>query len=69
MVTENSENKRFEKLSRDAPENTKIMAGQAQFTIKQLEDEMTDDKSEVGRKLRSIEHILENYSIITMLYD
>lgn len=53
--------KRFVKLSRDSPENTKIMAGQAVFTVKQLDDEMLDDKSEVGRKLRSIEHILENY--------
>ena len=61
MVTENSKNKKFERLSRDAPENTKIMAGQAQFTIKELEDEMIDDKSEVGRKLKSIEHILETY--------
>jgi hypothetical protein len=55
------ENKRYEKLSRDVPENTKIMAGQAVFTVKQLDDEMIDDNSEVGRKLRSIEKILETY--------
>lgn len=53
--------KRFEKLSRDEPENTKIMAGHVSFTVKQLEEEMVDDKSDVGRKLRSIEHILETY--------
>lgn len=51
----------FEKLSRDKPENTVIMAGQTQFTVEQLDDEMIDDKSEVGRKLKSIEHILETY--------
>lgn len=62
MVNENvNENKRFEKLSRDRPENTKIMAGQAQFTVEQLDNEMIDDKSDIGRKLRSIEHILETY--------
>lgn len=59
---ENIENeKRFVKLSRDSPENTKIMAGQAVFTVQQLEDEMINVDSEVGRKLRSIEHILETY--------
>lgn len=62
MVNENvNENKIFKKLSRDRPENTKIMAGQAQFTVEQLENEMIDDKSDIGRKLRSIEHILETY--------
>jgi hypothetical protein len=51
----------YKKLSRDDENNTKIMAGQTQFTIKQLEDEMVDDKSEIGRKLKSIEHELEKY--------
>lgn len=60
-MVENSKNKKFVKLSRDKEDNTVIMAGQTQFTVKQLDDEMLDDKSEVGRKLRSIEHILENY--------
>lgn len=55
------ENRKFEKLSRDSPENTKIMGGHTQFTIEQLENEMIDDKSEIGKKLRSIEHILERY--------
>ena len=50
--------KRFEKLSRDSPENTKIMAGHTIFDISQLEDEIKTD-SEIGRKLRSVEHILE----------
>ncbi len=56
-----NENKKFEKLSRSTKEDTKIMAGQTVFTVKQLEDEMVDDKSEIGRKLKSIEHILEKY--------
>lgn len=60
-MVENSKNKKFVKLSRDKEDNTVIMAGQTQFTVKQLDDEMLDDKSEVGRKLRSIEHILETY--------
>lgn len=62
MVNENvNENKRFAKLSRDRPENTTIMAGQTQFTVEQLDNEMIDDTSEIGRKLRSVEHILEKY--------
>jgi len=52
---------KYEKLSRSTKEDTKIMAGQTVFDISQLEDEMANDNSEVGRKLRSIEHILENY--------
>lgn len=53
--------KKFEKLSRDEPKNTEIMAGHTTFTVEQLENEMVDDKSEIGKKLRSIEHILETY--------
>ena len=49
------------KLSRDDPKNTKIMAGQTQFTIEQLDREMIDNNSEIGKKLRSIEKILETY--------
>lgn len=55
------DNKKFEKLSRDEPENTKILAGQTTFTVKQLDNEMLDDKSEIGRKLKSIQTILETY--------
>lgn len=51
----------YKKLSRDDIDKTMIMAGQTQFAVKQLDDEMLDDKSEIGRKLRSIEHILEKY--------
>jgi len=54
------ENKKFEKLSADKEENTKIMAGHHIFTVKQLEDEI-DANSEIGRKLRSIEKELEKY--------
>lgn len=62
MVNENvNENKRFAKLSRDRPENTTIMAGQTQFTVEQLDNEMIDDTSEIGKKLKSIEKILETY--------
>ena len=52
--------RKFVKLSRDDEDKTIIMAGQNQFTIKQLEDEIKAD-SEIGRKLRQIEHELEKY--------
>jgi hypothetical protein len=51
----------YKKLSRSEEKDTKIMAGHTTFTVKQLEQEMVDDKSEIGRKLKSIEHILETY--------
>lgn len=54
------EDRRFEKLSRSTEEDTKIMAGHVQFTIKQLEDEIKVD-SEIGRKLKSVEKELEKY--------
>lgn len=63
-MVENTDKKKFEKferLSRDEESSTKIMAGQAEFTIRQLEDEMIDEKSEIGKKLRSIEHELDKY--------
>jgi hypothetical protein len=41
-------NYKFEKLSRDDEKKTMIMAGHAQFTIQELEDEIRAD-SEVGR--------------------
>jgi hypothetical protein len=53
-------NMKFEKLSRDKEENTIIMAGQVKMTVSQLEDEIKAD-SEIGRKLRQIEHELEKY--------
>lgn len=52
---------KYEKLSRDSLESTKIMGGHVQFSIEQLENEMKDDNSEVGRKLRSVEKELEDY--------
>lgn len=55
-----TKNSKFEKLSLDTPENTKIMAGYATFSIQQLEDEIISD-SEIGRKLRSVEAELEKY--------
>ena len=51
---------RYEKLSRDEPENTIIYAGHTQFSVKQLENEIKAD-SEIGRKLKSIENELEKY--------
>lgn len=51
----------FDKLSIDDEDHTKIMAGQVTYTIKQLEDEMIDPKSEVGKKLRDMESELEKY--------
>ncbi len=52
---------KFEKLSLDNPIFTKIMAGYATFTIQQLENEMDDPNSEIGKKLRSVEKELEKY--------
>jgi putative AlgH/UPF0301 family transcriptional regulator len=53
-------NYKFEKLSRDDEKKTMIMAGHAQFTIEQLEEEINAN-SEVGRKLKSVEKELEKY--------
>jgi len=50
----------FEKLSRDSEDKTKIMAGYAEFTINQLENEINAN-SEIGRKLKSVEKELEKY--------
>ena len=54
-------NSKFEKLSLDKPEDTKIMAGYAEFTIQQLENEIDNPNSEIGKKLRSVEAELEKY--------
>ncbi len=51
----------FDKLSIDDEDSTKIMAGQTTYTIKQLEEEMIDPKSEIGKKLRDMESELEKY--------
>lgn len=60
-VTQTIKNSKFEKLSLDTQENTKIMAGFAEFTIQQLEDEIDNPNSEIGKKLRSVESELEKY--------
>ena len=54
-------NSKFEKLSLDTQNNTKIMAGFTEFTIQQLEDEIDNPNSEIGKKLRSVEAELEKY--------
>lgn len=53
-------NSKFEKLSLDSVDNTKIMAGYATFSIKQLEEEINTD-SEIGKKLKSVEAELDKY--------
>jgi putative AlgH/UPF0301 family transcriptional regulator len=53
-------NYKFEKLSIDDEKKTMIMAGHTQFTIQQLEEEISMN-SEVGRKLKSVEKELEKY--------
>lgn len=55
-----TEDKKFQKLSRDDESKTKIMAGHTVFTVQQLEDEIRSD-SDIGRKLKSIEKELEKY--------
>ena len=54
-------NSKFEKLSLDKPEDTKIMAGYAEFTIQQLENEIENPNSEIGKKLKSVEAKLDKY--------
>ncbi len=51
---------KFDKLTRDEEDKTKIMAGHATFSIKELEEEINMD-SEIGRKLKSVEKYLERY--------
>lgn len=59
--TQPIKNSKFEKLSIDDPQNTKIMAGYAEFTIQQLEDEIDNPNSEIGKKLKSVEDMLDKY--------
>ncbi|MDD3474349.1 MAG: hypothetical protein PHP08_00415 [Candidatus Dojkabacteria bacterium] len=49
---------KYEKLTRDDLENTKICAGATTLTVDQLEEEIEAD-SEIGKKLKSIEKILQ----------
>lgn len=55
-----TENNKFKKLTLDDEDKTKIYAGQAVFTVKQLEEEISAD-SEIGRKLKSVEDKLKDY--------
>ncbi len=50
----------YEKLTRGSLSETKIMAGHSVLTINQLEDEITND-TEIGKKLKQVEHYLEKY--------
>lgn len=49
---------KFEKLTRDNIENTKICAGATSLSVEQMEEEI-DMNTEIGRKLKSIEKILD----------
>ena len=60
MTEIQNKNKTFKQLTLDSEENTKICAGYATFTVKQLEDEI-DANSEIGRKLKSVEEELKKY--------
>lgn len=51
---------KFEKLTRDSIENTKICAGVTSFSTEQLEEEINMD-TEIGKKLKTIEKELEKY--------
>lgn len=51
---------KYESLSADKEENTKIMAGHNTYTVKQLQEEINSN-SDIGRKLKSIEKDLEKY--------
>lgn len=50
----------FQRLTRDSPENTRILAGHSSFTVGQLEEEINMD-TEIGRKLKTIEKELDKY--------
>lgn len=50
----------YQKLTRDDPDNTRILAGHSSFTIEQLEEEINMD-TEIGKKLKTIEKELEKY--------
>jgi len=59
--TQQTKNSKFEKLSLDDINSTKIMAGFTEFTIQQLENEIDNPNSEIGKKLRSVEKELDKY--------
>jgi hypothetical protein len=51
---------KYESLSLDSEENTKIMAGHGVYTVKQLQQEI-DSNSEIGKKLKTVEEKLKDY--------
>ncbi len=51
---------KYERLTVDKEENTRILAGHISFSVRQLEDEI-DANSEIGRKLKQIEDKLKDY--------
>jgi hypothetical protein len=51
---------KYESLSLDSEENTKIYAGHGTYTVKQLQQEI-DSNSEIGKKLRTVEKELDKY--------
>jgi hypothetical protein len=51
---------KYESLSLDTEENTKIYAGHGAYTVKQLQQEI-DSNSDIGKKLRTVEKELEKY--------
>ena len=55
-----SEEIKYESLSLDTEENTKIMAGHGVYTVKQLQQEI-DSNSDIGKKLKTVEEELKKY--------
>lgn len=51
---------KYDSLSLDTEENTKIYAGHGTYTVKQLQQEI-DSNSEIGKKLKKVESELEKY--------
>ena len=55
-----SKEPKYESLSLDTEENTKIYAGHGAYTVKQLQQEI-DSNSEIGKKLKTVEKELLKY--------
>jgi hypothetical protein len=51
--------RKFEKLSRDDEINTKIFAGESQFTVEELEKDIKSN-SRLGKKLKQVEKKLDD---------
>jgi hypothetical protein len=49
---------KFDKLSRDTEENTKIFAGNSEFTVEELEKEIKLN-TKLGKKLKQVEKKLD----------